>query len=356
MEPVAAGDRRAGLRNGRQPRGVRGAGTPATDQPRPPRRAQAPGTPAPGIPRRRIRTPHRGTGVVGTATPVAARKRDEIVEFFASGGRFWLPEHPHRVVHGELAFDDDGIGLQLMDPLRASAALAPGIVGGSPQVATEAVVHGLFHDGREVTLLHASGYSMPVEQMQETWSASFALTGGLIAEDRFSQVWVVLDYLMPWAQPPGIVHAEPAAATFTIDPHRSTLGENTLADGRVIRLITGVEGRRDEASVHFEQWCAFEVEGEPTSLIEILNEWVRPLQDLLVICLGRPVRLDTILLRPPDQDARMPLLRLSFNAVQPPGGRSPSAAHLESYAAPTLLTYSRSPLPFADLISEWFSL
>ncbi len=278
------------------------------------------------------------------------------MEFFASGGRFWLPEHPHRVVHGELAFDDDGIGLQLMDPLRASAALAPGIAGGSPQVATEAVVHGLFHDGREVTMLHASGYSMPVEQMQETWSASFALTGGLIAEDRFSQVWVVLDYLMPWAQPPGIVHAEPAAATFTIDPHRSTLGENTLADGRVIRLITGVEGRRDEASVHFEQWCAFEVEGEPTSLIEILNEWVRPLQDLLVVCLGRPVRLDTILLRPADQDARMPLLRLSFNAVQPPGGRSPSAAHLESYAAPTLLTYSRSPLPFADLISEWFSL
>lgn len=52
----------------------------------------------------------------------------------------------------------------------------------------------------------------------------------------------------------------------------------------------------------------------------------------------------------------MPLLRLSFNAVQPPGGRSPSAAHLASFGAPTLLTYARSPLPFADLIVEWFGL
>jgi len=260
------------------------------------------------------------------------------------------------VVHGELAFDDDSVRLRLIDPLRAPTALAPGLFGGSPKAATESVVHGRLHDGTEVTLLHASGYTMPVEQMQETWLASFALTGGLIAEDRFCKVRVVLDYLMPWARPPGIVHAEPTAATFAIDPHPSTLGESMLADGKTVRLITGVEGRRAESSAHFDQWCAFDVEGEPTSLIEILNEWVRPLQDLLVVCLGRPVRLDTILLRPPDQDPRAPLLRLSFNAVQPPGGRSPSAAHLESYAAPTLLTYAGSPLPFADLIGEWFSL
>lgn len=209
------------------------------------------------------------------------------MEFFASGGRFWLPEHPHRVVHGDLTFDDEGIRLELTGPLRAPTALAPGVFGGSPQVAREPVVHGRFHDGTEVTLLHATGYTMPVEQMQETWSASFALTGGLIAEDHFNQARVVLDYLMPWVQPPGIVHAEPTASTFTIDidPHRSTLAETMLADGRLVRLITGVEGRRDETSIHFDQWCAFEVEGKPTPLIEILNEWVRPLQDLLVVCL-----------------------------------------------------------------------
>ena len=278
------------------------------------------------------------------------------MQFVASSGRFWLPGHPHRVVHGDLAFDDDGIRLRLADPLRAPAEIAPGCVGGSPQVATESVVYGRFHDGTEVTLLNASGYSMPVEQMQETWSASFALTGGLIAADHFSQVMVELDYLMPWARPPGIVDPRPPATTFTIDPRRAVLGEASLPDGRTVRMITGVDGRADEASVRFDQWCAFEIEGQPASLIEILNEWVRPLQDLLVVCLGRPVRLKTILLRPTDQDPGLSLLGVSFNAVQPPAGQPPSAAQLESYAAPTLLTHTRSPVPFADLMRQWFSL
>ena len=229
-------------------------------------------------------------------------------------------------------------------------------MGGSPQWATEPVVHGQLRGGEDVSLLQASGYRMPVEQIQETWSADFALTGGLIAEDRFSHVLVVFDYLMPWTHPPGMVDGDLTARSFTINAQRSILAETVLADGRSVRLITGVNGQRDETSVHFDQWCAFEVEGEPTAVIDILNEWVRPLQDLLVVCLGRPVRLDEMLLRPPDHDLRMPMLRLSFKAVQPPALRRPSAAHLDSYGAPTLLTYARSPLPFATLIGEWFSL
>jgi hypothetical protein len=53
-------------------------------------------------------------------------------------------------------------------------------VSGSPQWATEPVVHGQLRGGDDVSLLQASGYSMPVEQIQETWSADFALTGGLV--------------------------------------------------------------------------------------------------------------------------------------------------------------------------------
>lgn len=286
----------------------------------------------------------------------SSRCEAEFVDFFASGGWFWLPQHPDRRIHGDLAFDDDGIRLELTTSLRAPVAREGGVVGGSPQWVTEPVVHGQLRNGEQVTLLQASGYTMPVEQIQETWSADFALTGELIAEDRFSQVLVVFDYLMPWANPPGMVHGDLTARSFTVDAQRSTLAETMLADGRTVRLVTGVDGRRDEASVHFDQWCAFEVEGEPAPVIEILNEWVRPLQDLLVVCLGRPVRLDEMLLRPPDQDPRAPMLRLSFNAVQPPALPRTSAAHLDSYGAPTLLTYARSALPFATLIGEWFSL
>jgi hypothetical protein len=63
------------------------------------------------------------------------------MEFFATHGRFWLPQRQRRVVHGSLTFDEDGIRLDLGDPLRAPQARADGIVSGSPELADEAVVH-----------------------------------------------------------------------------------------------------------------------------------------------------------------------------------------------------------------------
>jgi hypothetical protein len=277
------------------------------------------------------------------------------VEFFAAGGRFWLPQEPRRAVHGDLVFDEGGLRLELTDPLRGPVAREGGGTGGSPQWAIEPIVHGRLRNGDEVTLLQASGYSMPVEPIQETWTASFALTGGLVAEDNFSRVWVVFDYLMPWTQPPGIFREAVTAASFTIDAQQSTLAEATLDGGRTVRLITGVEGSRNDASIHLDQWCAFEIEGESAAVIEILNDWVRPLQDLLVVCLGRPIRLDEILLGEPGHEPRPSMTRLSFNAVQSQTAPGPPA-HVDGYTEPTLLTYARSPLPFTTLIAEWFDL
>lgn len=150
-----------------------------------------------------------------------------------------------------------------------------------------------------------------MDVVEETWSAQFALRGGLAADDRFSQVQVVFDYLLPWAQPPGILVSELTAPTVIVDTNRSLLAEAGLPDGRTVRLLTGVEGSRDDTSLHLNQWCAFEVAGDPAPLVEILNDWVRPLQDLLVICLGLPVRLEDIRL------GRGQELCLSFDAVQP---------------------------------------
>lgn len=57
------------------------------------------------------------------------------MEFFATPGRFWLPRHPQRAVHGSLTFDEDGVRLDLGDPLRAPQVHADGIVSGSPEPA-----------------------------------------------------------------------------------------------------------------------------------------------------------------------------------------------------------------------------
>jgi hypothetical protein len=278
------------------------------------------------------------------------------MEYFTAQGRFWLPQQPRRTVHGGLTFDEDGIRLELADSLRAPVARASGVVGGSPEWAAEPVVHGRLRDGNEVTLLRLRGLSMPTEGVQETWFADFTVTGGLIGNDAFSQMVVIFDYLMPWVQPPGILRSELLAPSVTVETQPTVLAETTLGDGIAVRLVTGVAGQWSDAAVHADQWCGLEVTGEPKPVIDVLNEWARPLQDLLVVCTGRPVRLEQVLLRTPEHDPRRAPLDLSFKAVQPAAPAHRAAAHLDNYDAPTMLTYAASPLPFGTLIGGWFGL
>jgi ApeA N-terminal domain 1 len=252
-------------------------------------------------------------------------------------------------VHGGLTFDDAGIELHVYESLRGPTVVSSTTSGGPMQWATEPVVYGLLRTGEEVTLLEVSGLAVPVDVAEENWSARFALRGGLAGKDRFSRVHVVFDYLLPWTQPAGIFSGALTAKSFTVDTMESILAVATLGDGRTVRLVTGAEGNRSDTSIHLDQWCAFEVTGRPAPLAEILNDWVRPLQDLLVTCLGLPVRLDDIRLGPGGE------LKLAFGAVQPPVTGRP-LVHLAGYATPTLLTYADSPVPFATLITEWFAL
>src|SRR5262249_41980229 len=139
------------------------------------------------------------------------------MEFFAARGRFWLPQLAQRMVHGDLTFDEDGVRLDLADPLRAPQVDADGIVRGSPEAATEATVYGRLRDGRQVSLLRLRGVSMPAEGMEEIWFADFALIGGLMSSDAVSEVAVFFDYLMPWVQPAGIWRGDLLSSSFTVD-------------------------------------------------------------------------------------------------------------------------------------------
>jgi ApeA-like protein/HEPN superfamily Apea-like protein len=279
------------------------------------------------------------------------------MEFFATYGRFWLPQLPQRLVHGSLAFDENGVRLELDDPLRAPVVGEGGIVSGSAESAAEAVVHGRLRDGREVTLLRLRGWSMPADGMQETWFADFAVTGGLTSGDGFSQMVVIFDYLMPWVRPPGIIRSELFSSSVTVDTQQVTLDETVLGDGRTVRLVSGVYGHQAGDGVHLDQWCGLEVTGEePKPVLEVLNEWARPLQDLLVVCIGQPIRIEQVLLRTPEHDPRRAPLELLFKAVQPAAGAHPAAVHLDSYGSPALLSYAASPLPFSTLIGAWFGL
>jgi hypothetical protein len=279
------------------------------------------------------------------------------MEFFVTPGRFWLPRPPRRAVHGSLTFDEDGVRLVLSDPLRAPQVREGGIVSGSSELADEAVVHGWLRDGRAVTLLGLRGWSMPADEMSETWIADFAVTGGHTSGDAFSQMVVIFDYLMPWVQPPGIIRGDLLSPSFTVETQQATLAQTELGDGRTVRLVTGVEGRQTGDSVHLDQWCGLEVTGEePKPVLEVLNSWARPLQDLLVVCIGQPVRIEQVLLGTPEHDLGQTPLELLFKAVQPAARAHPAAMGLDGYDSPVLLSYAASPLPFDALIGGWFGL
>jgi hypothetical protein len=281
------------------------------------------------------------------------------MEFLSREGRFWLPRQPERVVHGSVAFQEDGITLDLAGSLRGPVSGSGGRSGGSPAFATEPVIHGYLRDGREVTLYQAGGLSWPADDIQETWRADFLFTGGLIRDNRFVHLQVTFDYLMPWTQPPGIARSEIGHDDVAIDARRVILDQAALCDKTKVRLCSGVAGRWDHASVHLDQWSALEVTSPARTaktITGVLDDWVRPLQDLLVVSLGRPVRIDHLAVRPRGQPARAPLLEVACQLVQPRLGISPRAIEVESYSAPTLLTYRNSAVPFPELIPAWFGL
>ena len=204
------------------------------------------------------------------------------MEFVSQEGRFWLPRQPKRVVHGTVIFQEEGVTLNLADSLRGPVSRSGGGFGGSPSLASEPIIYGRLLDGREVSLQGARGMSWPVDGIQESWRADFLFIGGLITGDRFTQVQVVFDCLMPWAAPAGIARGEIHGDDVSIDTRRITVNQAILGDRTKVRLRTGVEGRWDHSRVHLDQWTAFEV----TSLVRkaktirgVLEDWVRPLQE-----------------------------------------------------------------------------
>jgi hypothetical protein len=286
------------------------------------------------------------------------------VTFVSQEGRFWLPRQPKRVVYGTVTFGEDGVTLNLADSLRGPVRRPGGGFGGSASLASEPAIHGRLLDGREVSLQGARGISWPVDGIQESWRAGFLFIGGLITGDRFTRVQVVFDCLMPWAAPVGIASGEIGNDDVSINTRPIKLDEAILGDKTKVRLCTGVEGQWDHSRVHLDQWAAFEV----TSLVKkaktirgVLDDWVRPLQDLLVVSLGRPVRIDELAVCPLGQSGRKPLVDVACQLIQPRPGNSPTAADIGSYAAPTLLTYRDlntqvAPVSFAKLMPAWFEL
>jgi hypothetical protein len=90
-----------------------------------------------------------------------------------------------------------------------------------------------------------------------------------------------------------------------------------LADRSKVCLVTGVEGHSGHDSVHLDRWTALEVTSlarRSRTIRGVLDDWVRPLQDLLVI------RLETAWCRRTRAQAR-----IAHRVLEAPGQTAPAA-------------------------------
>jgi hypothetical protein len=193
---------------------------------------------------------------------------------------------------------------------------------------------------------------------REVYQPTFALEGCITKADLFSEVWCSFDYLAAWVGVPSVSSHEDDLVKVSFRPEE--LARASL-DGACARLMMGVEGAAGDERVDLTRWTYFAMRPvEPATVEALVDRYSRPVQDLLVLCLGRPVRLTSIRLRPKDQeDHREGLATCYFSTVQPAAARRPpgnAAAAIESYPAPTILTMRNSPVPVGALLTRWFEL
>jgi len=201
--------------------------------------------------------------------------------------------------------------------------------------------------------MQVSGVSLagPFEPLHEERRAAFLLVNGLVSDDNFDTAFIEFDALLPWMHPRSMSESNDDGSYTLMGFPREALAEGRLPDGSDVAISIGVAGQIGGDSVHLDRWCAFEVQGAGRAMQRVLNEWVRPLHDLLIVVLGRGVRMTALHVQVPNADRRANQLLVHFPATQPPPTAAPTWAQLANYDAPTLLRSESTDL--GTLISNW---
>jgi hypothetical protein len=272
-------------------------------------------------------------------------------------------------VPGTLISESGSFRLVVHDSLRAYEPPEPeeGVVEhtvGGPELVSIPVVHGYTRDRKPVTIFNAVGtdFAGPFEVVQESYDIDIALIGGHVGEDEFSDASVQFDWLDAWLQPPsltgdGLRLDMSIVDEMPIDLHRVQLG----ADAVVFKVQA--VGTHSASAVHLDRSTSIAaIPAQPASWRVLLNDWVRPMQDLLTIAIGRTVQMNWIHFRPATPDQWHPgTVEARFRAIQSrplhfgPTEQPASSTSLHSYSAPTLFTAKNVGALLPDIVAAWVS-
>jgi len=273
------------------------------------------------------------------------------MDHFEADGTWWLPESPDNFRIGTLALDAEGFTLTVEGSIEPDTD--PGIMVGMPEVKVTPVIHGRQRTGEKVTLLHAEGANFTGPHAgQSDYRVRSALINRHVEEDLFSAARIEFDCLEEWTSPPSLTSMEDGKVDYVVHFGGQDIGAGTVGS-TAINLRAEATGTISTRSVDVERNVALVLTFEPATVSELIDRWVRPLQDLFILSTGRPVRLTNIHLRPPEFES---YARLVFEAVQAEATRKFSWGSMHGYAAPTLLTLGTCKLSFDELMRAWFAL
>lgn len=288
------------------------------------------------------------------------------VDHFSTDGLWWLPEGPEHRTRGRLTFDSDGLCLALSGSLDEEDATIPVPWHLDADWATTPIVHGTIDDGSHVTLFKVE--PVDFQQRYEDSGASgtergvyrvdISLHGAHITSDSFIEAQVEFDCLTPWLRPPPMVDWPEGPPVPRLRLDELELARAQVDGGELILCARGT-GTIATYKVQWEQQTFAGLKFEPTAALNIVAEWIRPIQDFLVFVLGRPVRITALRFRaanPSVDDLDAKWVVGCFEAVQPDAGSPVDVSTIVRRSAATLFMFNDCPLPFDAIASRWFSL
>ncbi|MCX5055118.1 HEPN domain-containing protein [Streptomyces sp. NBC_00474] len=269
---------------------------------------------------------------------------------FELEGTWWLPGREGEPLSGTLSFSKDRSQLKVYGPLHP-LDLAPsnGLRPMAAKSVTEPVVYGTTRQDQRVTLFEVHGLYLPgMSSSEETYTPGLILIGDHAENETFTEVQVELEYLHDWASVPDLVKFRDRQFCFSAAQQEAL---STQSGDDVIKVLTSLLGNCNGTAVDFKQHSMVSVTTSTgREWREIFEEKVRPLHDLMIVSLGRPLAMDALYLRPDTTNRERGVLCDAYLDVLRPASRPGS---IFSYSAPTLYTAADHDL--GEVVSKWYA-
>jgi hypothetical protein len=271
-------------------------------------------------------------------------------------GVWWLPTAPSTRVYGRLSYGTQALRLVTNETLIAPERSAKAMTWNLGTVAWP-IVHGETEANTAITLLGAESRYAPIGK--HVTRAGCALLGPDVLErDAFAEVRLTFDWLTAWLCPPKIYDRGPHDddTEMRVDLRRQSLC-GVPVDSDHVEFMANAKWQLAHDAVEVQRSTYVGVRfGEPSSWREILEQHVRPLQDFLVVALGRPVQLTGMYLRPAVEPLSEDFYDVKLPLIQRDAVSETSYGHLHAFPSTVLLDGAEFLKHAEDIVPGWYDI